>query len=528
MATADNSIILVDMSYTYTAESTVYLGHTNPISDLQLFLSDYFVSIDESGLVNVWSLKETEISRRRSSRQEEFTLAARQDIQTPCALQANRGTRLQSIDNGSNKITSILISEEGTDLRMLAATVSGEILIYLWSDAQKKFELRKSQTFKTNEKNIVKIMVVHNLLMTVTDTGHPNFFSLIDNSRDRHEENFPNEPPVDVYLLPSSDGRDMGTACVIFASGICQLRLRKISNKLSVERLPDYDLNKSEQNFITCSAITDDNNYLMLGTKKGIIVLDPKTNREILRSSISDNLTSINVCSVEQSEIKYMLISATKKGDDVIYVHGICFKDNLMQWSTNKIGSPMNGRDTTVAWFRGGTMFDVCESGDDEYTLVAVDLKNLVHTKHSSDRFEKSTYVETFENANVTQIAIGATKKFVGCNDGNVYRLEPDTSLLMSLGRSIKYLRYFEEFGILIAGTSTHYHLYTDQKETHRESILIQNTFVYDSKYIVIVKIDGSFEVNIYFLLFFICFGKNRQTQIKLYTEDIESFWLVT
>lgn len=488
------------MSYnTYTVESTIYIGHTEAIRQLRLFKSDYFVSIDESGVVNVWSLKDTAIGRRRSSRQEDPNVIARQNVPI---RQTNRRDRLQSIENGANKITCILISNDSNDLHLFAATKTGEILVYLWIETQKKFELRKSHSFRTNEENIVKILKIHNYLMTITSSGHASFFNLIDNGRDRHQESFSNEPPIDTYVLPHENHANLiGNIIIIFASCVYPLSLRQINNKLSVERLNEYNLNKVEQNFIVCSAITEDSRYLLLGTRKGIIVIEPNTNREILRSSISDSLVSISVCSVEESAVKYVIISATKKSDNVIYLHGVCDKDNLMQWSTNKIDCPLNSRDTMVSWFRGMQLFDVHEQifdedSSEEFTLVAADFKNLVHTKQSKDNFQQTVSLEHFDSSqSVTAISIGLSQKFIGCENGIVYEIEQNKMEIVSFNEPVKYMKFYDEYNILIASTSRQYCIYTSNKNLKYDSRLIQDTFVYDSQYIVFVKIDGSFEV---------------------------------
>lgn len=517
IAFSDNSIYLIDMSYEYTVKPSIYTGHTCAICDIQLFLEHYFVSLDVSGLAKVWTLKDTEISRRRKSRQEDQRIGARQSITSPKSTDPIQ-YQLQNIDKPC-PFTSILILHENKkeSPRLLAATINNKILVYQWLPEQKQFELRQSESFQTrdtNNTNIVKMIVIQrHTLMTVNNKGETHFYNLIDNSMvPRAGVNFPNETPLNVYRLSNITENptmsDQHTIAVIFPSGIYRLQISRIRQVIGnsgerngrqiVEQLSDYKLS-AEQNSITCCTITDDGNYLMLGTKKGIIVLDPKTNREILRSSISDKLTSIDVCTVTNSECKYMLISATKKGNSVVYVHGIHFKNDLMQWSTNKISSPMSGRDTMVAWFRGENVFDVCETNDDEnnerYMLVAADLKDLVHTKQSTDNFNQTLFMDPFENR-VTHISIGAKRKFVACKNGIVYEITTEQVVQMTFDESIEYLKYFDEMDVLIASTHSKYRVVAPRKSFAQESKLIQNTFVYGTGLIIILKIDGSFEVN--------------------------------
>lgn len=491
----------MDMSYEYTVEPTQYLGHKHRICDMQLFCDakpadvDHFVSLDEEGSIIVWSLKETEISRRRVSR----------TISPPNA-RTHQQEPLQTI-NINERVTSILIHQmSGEPPKLFAATAKGKMVLYYWSTYKKMFEQRESHSFKVRE-HIVKMHIIEaeqNILMTVNHVAQLAFYSLRDQGFIPHSDaNFPIESPLNIFCLsPALPNRKLIFA-IVFASGIHQIHMTKMKlqshEMMYVECMAPYQLT-AEQNAITCCAKTEDNKYLVLGTKKGIIVLD-QTNREILRSSISDNLTTIDVCTVIDSGCNYMVLSATRKGKSVAYVHGINFKDNLMQWSTNKIDSPMNARVSTVAWFRGEKAFDVCYSGpdnDDQFTLVAADLKNVVHTKHSNDGFSQIVSLEEFEN-DVKNISIGQKRKYVGCYSGEVCDVENGLVLVLQLDGPVEYLKYYDDIDVLIASNRSQYKIETHQQPPLTfSSALIQNTFLYAERFIVIVKIDGSFEVKFY------------------------------
>lgn len=493
----DHSIYLIDMSYEYTVEPTQYLGHKQRICDMQLFLSDFFVSLDEAGSMIVWSLKETEIARRRVSR----------TISPPNA-RTRQQEPLQTINN-NDCVTSILIHQTSADPpKLFAATAKGKMLLFYWSPAKKMFEQRESHSFTVRE-HIVKMCIIEaleNILMTVNREAQLAFYSLRDQGFIAHvDPKFPNEAPLNIFCLSPAAAVPLSRKhifAVVFASGIHQIHVTKKDlhshEMMYVECMMPYKL-AAEQNAITCAAKTDDNRYLVLGTKKGIIVLD-KTNREILRSSISDNLTSIDVCTVQDSGCNYMVISATRKGKSVAYVHGINFGDNLMQWSTNKVDSPMNARVSTVAWFRGEKAFDVCYSGpdiDDRFTLVAADLQNVVHTKHSGDGFSQTVSLEQFEN-DVKNISIGQRRKYVGCRSGEVWDVDNGLALAVQLDASVKYLKYYDDIDVLVAGSRSQYKIMTHKQAPMTfASALIQNTFVYADRFIVVLKIDGSFEVSL-------------------------------
>lgn len=511
IAFSDYSIYLIDMSYEYTVEPTQYLGHKRNICDIQLFLSDHFVSLDEDGSILVWSLKETEIGRRRVSRVDGPYIGARQTMSPPNA-HTHQKEPMQTIGLTNNdRITSISIHQAPDTAeppKLFAATADGNMLLYYWLSSEKLFVQRQSHSFRV-KKDIVKMCIIprtegnEQILMTVTRSAQLAFYSLKDNGFIGHSDPcFPHEAPLNIFCLSRENQRVQNRKhafAVVFASGIHQIHFTKMlinaQEMMLVESLPPYKM--ADQNIITCCAKTDDDEYLVLGTKKGIIVLD-RTNREILRSSISDNLTSVDVCSVQDSECSYMVISSTKKGKSMAYVHGINFKDHLMQWSTNKIDSPMNSRVSMVAWFRGEKAFDVCSSGsgDDEiFTLVAADLKNVVHIKDSTDGYGQTKSLEQFEN-DVKNISIGQKRKYVGCHNGDVWDVDNGKAVVMQLNENIEYLKYYDDIDVLIASSESQY-----QIETHKHdplsfrSVAIQNTFVYMKRFIIVLKINGSFEV---------------------------------
>lgn len=509
IAFSDHSIYLVDMSYEYTVEPTQYRGHKQRICDIQPFLSDHFVSLDDEGSVLVWTLKETEIGRRRVSRIDDPNIGARQTF-SPSNFRARCEEPLQTINN-IDRISSIFIhhaEDVSEPPKLFAATVRGKMLLYYWLNDKQIFEQRESHSFRVKD-DIVKMCMVpptetnENILMTINRTAQLAFYSLKDNGFiGNTESNFPHEAPLNIYRMSRTPTKKHAFV-VVFPGGLHQIQLTKMNlnahEYMMVEYIAPYRL-AAEQNTITCCAKTSDNEYLILGTKKGIIVLD-KTNREILRSSISDNLTSIDVCTVRDSECNYMVISTTRKGKSVAYVNGINFKDNLMHWSTNKVDSPMNARASTVAWFRGEKAFDVCNysSGiDEQFVLVAADFKNVVHIKYSVDAFGQTASLELFEN-DVKNISIGQRHKYVGCSNGDVWDVGIDKVLVMDLGEPVEYLKYYNDIDVLIASSRSQYKVEThNQIQLVFSSVLIQNTFVYMQRFIIVLKINGSFEVKKY------------------------------
>lgn len=511
VAFADNTILLTDMSSEYTVEPTVYRGHDCTIRDLQLIHENYFGSLDVKGTIKIWSLKETEIQRRRRSRTtKEATIQIRARQKFPstseCARKSNLGQLVQTLDE---KIRCFIVQHREDGMSMFAATESGKISMYEWNEEKSYFRLSQSNSFETHMDRIDKLILIPELtiMMVINEKGLKEFFNLRDHSKVSRTSKltFPTEAPINVHALLPDVVRNPATLngsqtiAVVYPQCVYLIPIRHVGQVLLCDMIEAYHTT-NEQNFLTCSIITDDRKYLILGTKKGIIVFDPMVRREILRSSVSDNITCIDVCTLDDEVYRYILISATKKGGAVINVQGIQFKDDVVAWATNRSGSPLNGVNIGAlgsmnAWLIGGKAFDVVQENDGNYTLVAADSKSLVHCISSSDSFNASTHCCNANNT-ITAVTIGAKKKYYGCVNGTINEFN-NPQPLSQLNGSVEYLKYYEQFDILIAGTSNYKKIFVPRKDLGFEGQLVLATFPYKRRFIILVNIDYSFDVSV-------------------------------
>lgn len=507
IALDDNSIYLTDMSSQYTVKSTVYRGHNRSIKDIQTFLECYIVSLDESGLIKIWSFEETDIVRRRISRSdEEFRLGAQQNI----PINPHDGCLLQTIEVPQTNCFLLHKQEQSSELRLFVATETGRILTYQWMDFKNKFDLRNSETFETHIMGIQCLLYIPTIyLMVVNEKGSSKFFRLTDHSEipRTSQLEFPKTKPINIHRITSRPINQPVTlthphlVAVVYYDRIFHISISPFSNVLSTEEKVIYK-SCNEQNFITCSAVTDDYNYLILGTKKGIIVLQPENGREILRSSVSDNITCIDVCSSDHPTCKYILISATKTGGNVLNVQAIETEDNCVRWATDRMGSPlnensMNGRETINAWLLGGQLFDVYQSNDNDeenFILVAADSNMHVHYKASHNKFSQTNQME-LKSSQISGISIGRDASFIGCENGSVFRFGCDEPYITLKG-SIRFLKFYEKFDLILAGSSEHYKIRIKEEIIEHTSRLIRKSFVYDNRFIILVKDDCSFDVS--------------------------------
>lgn len=512
VAFADNTIMLTDMSSEYTVEPTMYRGHDCTIRDMQLIHENYFGSLDVKGTIKIWSLKETEIERRRRSsgtKDATVQVGARQKFPSTsaCERKTNSGQLMQTMDLNV-RCFIVHHRNDSDEIHMFAATETGRILLCKWNETKSIFEIRPSLSFETHVERIETLILIPSLtiMMTINHCGASEFFNLRDHSKTFRTSRltFPTKAPINVHLLSADVVRNpatlngLQTIAVVYFDCVYQIAISHVGQVLLSDMVEAYRTT-SEQNFITCSMLTDDRKYLMLGTRKGIIVFDPMVKREILRSSVSDNITCIDVCSLDDDIYRYILISATKKGGAVINVHGIQIENDVVEWATNRIGSPLNGvnisaNETINGWLTGGKAFDVYREGDDKYALVAADSKRMLHCISSSDSFNASQYHHAEDT--ITTVSIGANKKYYGCENGTISEYN-NQKPISQLNGSVEYLKYYERFDILIAGTRDYKKIFAPRKELGFEGELVLTTFSFNERFIVLVNADCSFDVSV-------------------------------
>lgn len=515
VAFADNTILLTDMSSEYTVEPTVYTGHDCTIRDMQLIHENYFASLDVKGTIKIWSLKETEIQRRRRSRGTKdatVQIGARQKFSSTSkfACKKNLGQLVQTMDLNI-RCFGVHHRDEPDEMHMFAATESGRILLCVWDDKKSIFEIRPSLSFESYVESIEKLILIPSstIMMTINHCGASEFFNLRDHSKIFRASrlNFPSNAPINVHALSSDIARNTGalnsrqTIAVVHFDCVYQITISHVGQILLSDVIEAYRTT-NEQNFITCSIITDDQKYLILGTRKGIIVFDPVQKREILRSSVSDNITCIDVCSLDDEIYRYILISATKKGGAVINVYGIKIENGLVEWATNRIGSPLNNvsigdHGTINSWAIGGKVFDIIREDDDNYILVAAESRSLVQCGSRSDSFGASDLLCKTKDT-ITAVSIANGKKYYACENGTVMEF-PKQQPLSQLNGSVEYLKYYERFDVLIASTRNYKKIFAPRMELGFASELVLATFPFQERFIVFVNADCSFDVSVHF-----------------------------
>lgn len=513
VALENNTILLTDMSSEYTVESTLYKGHDCIIRDIQVVHENFFGSLDVKGSIKIWSLKGTEIQRRRRSQGVEggtIQIGARQKFPSTsiCANKTNSGQLAQTIDR---KFRCFLVHHrhDSGGTHMFAATETGRVLLYQWNDVKSLFELRQSLSFHTHVGFIEKLVLIPDLtiMMTINCYGASEFFNLKDHSKTFRTSriSFPMDAPINVHPLSSdiiqnpAALNNQQTIAIVYFDCVYQVTISHVGQVLLTDVVEAYRTT-NEQNFITCSTITDDRKYLILGTKKGIIVFDPLLKREVLRNGISDNILCIDVCSLDDEIYRYILISTTKRGGAVMNVHGIQAENDTVEWATNRNGSPLNGMNmvaqgTSNTWpISSSKVFDVIPENEDSYKLVVAKARSLVQYHNDSASLNESIVLCNAEDT-ITSISIASRRIYYGCENGRIYELNVERPVTQLKG-SVEYLKYYELFDVLIASTRTNGIILPSKDDLSFEGKLVLTTFLFQSRFIILVHEDCSFHVS--------------------------------
>lgn len=496
VALDNHTILLTDLSLSYTVEPTQYHGHSRKIIDIQIFLRDFFVSLDEMGVLKVWCLKNTPNERRRSYGNSARVGARQNRTENLGITNINTGVCCQTINFKDRIVCLYLIHRDlPNEISLYVACKSGRVIMYDWNPAT--FFNRTLIDFDTKMQNIKTMICTFFYFIVLNQKGNISFFNLKYSSEVELTSLETYKYPLDVYDLALNDPSN-NYVVVVFHDKIVQIKYTKYGNRLHTEFTELYST-VEDQNTISCSAVSDDLKYLILGTTKGIIVFDPLRKTEELRSSVSDNITSLDICGLDNDVYKYILISGSTSDVPVINISGLNFEREVMQWASDRMGSPINEGNLSSqqrlvnTWLLGGKWFHVDDMDRDVIELVAIDSRGDIHKRTSSSNFMLSEFVHMLPDSPITVMSAIEQKYYFGYANGFVFEYE-NPQPFITLGSSVEYLKCFAP-DLIVAGTKKNFKIRNGQDEFEKPSSLIVNAFLTNG-HLILVKDDCSFQVS--------------------------------
>lgn len=492
VALDNHTILLTDLSLSYTVEPTQYHGHSKKIIDIQIFLRDFFVSLDESGVCKVWSLKNTPNERRRSYGNSARVGARQNRTENLGLTNMNTGVCCQTINSKDKIVCLYLINRDlANEIYMYVAYKSGRVLMYDWNPTT--YFNKTLIDFDTKMQQIKTMICTFSYFIVLNQKGNISFFNLKCSSEIAKLDTY--KYPLNVYDSVSDVSNNY--VVVVFHDKIVQIKYTKYGNRLHTEFTELYST-VEDQNTILCSAISDDRKYLILGTTKGIIVFDPITKTEELRSSVSDNITSLDICGLDNDVYKHILINGSSSDSPVINISGLNFEREVMQWASDRMGSPINesnlcSQQRLNTWLLGGKWFHVNDMDTDVIEMIAIDSRGEIHKRISSSNFMQSEFVNMLPDSQITVMSSIDQKYYFGYANGFVFQCD-NPQPFITLGSSVEYLKCFPS-NLIVAATKTNFKIRNGQDELEKQSSLIVNSFEANG-HLILVKDDCSFEVS--------------------------------
>lgn len=431
----DNNILMHDIKQDYSDNPVLYrneLSHS-VITDMQVFRHHAFLTLNDHGKLSVYNLKHNPI--RRATR--------------PSKLDDSQNNKVvQRLDNGADKITCFTVLEHlqeaaKFEIDLMVGTSRGDIKFYQWKTS--KFE-ETSVKIKTGFNGLFKMARVLDYALLLNDRGEIKFINLInsgDVGASRPWQAL--ESPINLHQGMCVHTKRSVTLCV------CKDKVVQVTH--SAERkLPhfvfvDYDdvfvaNDEFDDNKILSSTMSKDAEYLILGTMKGIIVIDRFHKKVMFRRNVSDQVLSLDIFRYHD-EALYILSSVFKDAGPIINLYGFFGNREDMAIKSGE-----------MIFFVGEDLFDVRKSGE-EWQLVAVDTKRNIHYRSCSDDFAESFEKIPFPYQ-IKKIFYNGEDVIVGCTNGEVLNSNQNVSLA-TLMSEITYLECFGD--VIVASCSASFKL---------------------------------------------------------------------
>ncbi|XP_053676854.1 uncharacterized protein LOC128727020 [Anopheles nili] len=302
---AKKDIQLWNLTVEYGVEPMELTGcDGDQIVDMQK-INQFLLALNRRGDIKVWSTKNLpESSDYRMlnsySREPEMTLKITNGFSCFCVLKQNDRMELIAISESGvlcvyNVYTTVFRTDK-PDIKLPTSIQNAYILLPL-----KDFENQRD------------ISVNRCLFMT---QGHGEPMAVIFNMRTTNVESRFVEPvALNVYQVPEG---------VIFVNER-QIRFRAGGSFELGELVIVYETKHCNN---TCSVLTEDRRYIVLGTERGISIINLKDGVEIRRMNISHSIVDLDVLMMEPSMSHVLLACISKDGENAMNLYSLFLATN--------------------------------------------------------------------------------------------------------------------------------------------------------------------------------------------------------
>lgn len=429
----DNNILLHDISQDYPDDPVLYrneLSHSM-ITDMQVFRNHAFLTLNDHGKLSIYTLKHSPTRR----------VSGPSRVTTSRSLDSLYSKFLHRLEGGADTFTCFNVFEHQTtadklQIDLMIGTIQGNIKFYQWK--ANKFEENKKIQIKTGFNHLFRMAhILHDYVLLLNRHGEIQYISLINSGSLAASRPWnPLKSPINLHQSICVHTKSPISLCVSKHKvvQVTHETVRKSPQCVFIE----YDDvfmadDEFDNNKILSSTMSKDAEYLILGTTKGIIVINRFNKKVIFRRNVSDQVLSLDIYRY-QDEALYILSSVFKDAGHIISLYG--FNDNHDELAM--MSNEMN-------FFVGEDLFDIKKSADD-WQMVAVDTKRHIHYRLSTDDFTESTGKFEFQ-FQIKKISCHGEKVIVGCTNGAVLSTDQynQTTPLATLMSEITYLECFDD-----------------------------------------------------------------------------------
>lgn len=477
MALNKNQLLLTDVSL--QGDTTHVLSDKNDNIDIilmRVFNNEMnLLTLHSNGTLKLWSLRQLLSAR-------DNLCGSRQKVQ-PLGLErgTKRGTKesqsfkqlVNDIFIGSSNISAFYLDEiperrDTVKIQLHVAFVNGEICICDWNEEEERFKKSSIPVLTTKQHNVrCFAKVLKRFYILCTDRYMLTVWDLQNSSKVIMNNQYAQKTAVAVSMETYIERKNVSQQTVILIiikDNVWKLVFEHadyyVIKTLEPQALPFYDMHLPP---ITCSKLSNDKRYLILGTEKGVVVYDLKLSKPVLRSNFSEHIVCVDVFDLMDPIYKYVVLCGAE-GKYVVNVHTLqCIEKNSISWVHHE--QEDNSINTHAQLEPNVYLRPLLKKSEDGRSLYAVDTKERIHqiqmnVDHDSGRrgsFVNWSIISTpkMQEANhITALCVGKDDTvYTGYNNGVIKNISDNITLPHVNKECINYLKMINS-KILIASDS--------------------------------------------------------------------------
>uniref|UniRef100_A0A182Y6T6 APAF-1 helical domain-containing protein n=1 Tax=Anopheles stephensi TaxID=30069 RepID=A0A182Y6T6_ANOST len=459
---ANNDIQLWNLSVEYDVPPMTFKGcHGDQVKDMQK-TDQFLVALNWRGLIKVWSTKNPPDRpdyrmRDATPREAEMTLSIKGGFSCFCVLKQNKHTELIAISQSGllcvYKVYTTVFRTEKPDIKHQTDIQNAYILLPLRDFHSPDGGSAIRRCLFLVEVGNVPMGIVFNMMSTSIESRFV-------------------EPEValNVHQLPEG---------YLFVNAT-QVRLRPLRPYGLDEARVVYEGRNSVN---TCSVVTEDKRFVVLGTQRGISIINISEGVEVRRMNNSHSIVDLDVLMMEESMSHVLLASISKDGENAMNLYSLSL-------------------DTTNQYqLEGATVF-LASLEDEPVLLNTVDRhcrlqQTLLHDNDWGVSHEK-TFTNEQIDAPVLCLIETPSSYYFGLENGKLLKLSEWRSNgkmvnVVNLGTEVSYLDHFRrttELGsvdvLVIAGKNI-CKVYVNEGEEFELSDTIRKCYLLYDRFLLLI-----------------------------------------